>query len=467
MHISQKNIIIVFIFCMVSFIYPIYINSEDLLSYVVFYFFSLVSILGMLSFRDKNDLLIYALRLFSVLYICSFVVKLIFIKQNEFLYQQIIFGGVGSFDFSEESYIKVALISIVGFLGIFTGLHLKIPKFRKQNILIFDGRCKLLTNRFHFFVIICFLIIYLFDLTLWRLGYGQMGIDKELPYKLGGLIYYLRTFIFPLLSFSLLDIAINFESKKKFLLIFSAIVLGAIINSFASLSRGALIGTVLPAIMFMIYDSKSSKLSQNITKKLIIFSIIILGIIILPVITELRYIVWGNENVTFNTISGSFSNLSSSISQVSSLFIARATGIQELMATYSASLRLEFNIGLFLKSLFDLRFLTDFVNREIFGSVFYSYSAAASPGLFGLMYISGNIIIVLVGSLICSQWVYQLGNYFYRKGFSASGYFVITILALEIWGAGLVQALTGTFVLIVFWFIYCRLIIPIFIKVLR
>lgn len=364
------------------------------------------------------------------------------------------FGGIGSFDFSIKSYNEVIFISLIGITGIIAGSLL--GDIHNKRTYISSKLClKEKINRYYF---CCWIILtYAVDLLLFYYGYGQINLDKELPYHLGGLIYYYRMITVPFISFILFDIAVNNKSKTDVKYFLIAILVGSVICQFASLSRGPMIARMLPILLYMLFYDQQHILGTKKQKICIVILILFLILLASPLVTIFRFIVWDvtSSNSFLDNIS-ELINIASSSSGLSiesavSLLISRATGMQELMAVYGAEGRIEYGLSLFIKLLFDSVYVTDFYNAEVLVDSYYSYSAAASPGLFGFLYFSGSVFVVFFVSLFGSFAIIEIGAYFYNRGFRTAGYGISFTFITLFWAGGMVQAGISMIILFLSW----------------
>ncbi len=454
-NISKSCLFEVFCFFIIAFAYPYVLGVTTPFSYTLAYLYFVVLGVtdGLFIRRINNPFKKYVLRFFAALYFICYVVKLVFIRLNEGFYKTSSLSGIGCFDFSLDSYNAVLLISLIGIVGVFAGVLLEHVFDKRKNIPM-HPILEYTTSRYLFSLWI--VGTYLVDLLLWYFGYGQAGVDRSLPFHLQGFIYYYRMIIVPFISLVFLDVSVKNKSKHDIKYYFIAIVIGAVICQFASLSRGVIITRILPILLYAFFYDQQGAFGSQRQKKFFGVSILLLTVFAVSLVTSLRDIVWGafdaqNLFASALALAKTLPSMGQSIASLFSLLIARAVGIQELMGVYAARGKIDYDLSLFAKLLSDSKFFSYYYHIEVLGGINYSLVTGGSPALFGFLYFSGSIVVVFLGSLIGSFIITKIGSYFYNLGFQIAAYGLATVFILLFWSAGFIQAATSIIVLFLSW----------------
>lgn len=423
--------------CSISLFITVAINKDFLLLGVVcIYLFFMLLIIYILTSRKTFLSPVF----FSILISIGFIIKLSVQIANKSLASQSGFLAIGTFGFSLGEMVGLFFVIVCGFSGVLVGV-ISFEKFTKKgiNFIRFKQNTKMLGgySGVKTLTILWFVFYSLLILIMWKLGIGRHGFsvteEQALPFKLVGIMSYLRDMYFAMLTFVIMDI---FLIKRKYSSIMAVFLLFFLLLTFISMvsfSRGVIIVPISLFGIFVIanYRLFNLRLSPTFCICAILFVVIM---VIASIVNSIRAVLYetgldsGLEIATMLTyISGI------DFQQTYVLFIdtltSRVEGTRELMAVYSSSVT---GIGAFWEAF-------SAVDTSIFEDVF-GFSMAqegraygVTLGMLGLLFLSKSFFVVFIGSILYTYMFMTTEYIFAIKGCRITAFYVSAIIITGIW----------------------------------
>lgn len=413
--------------------------NEDffLLTAVCIYLFFLLFIIHVLAERKTFLSPVFLAILISI----GFILKLSFQIANKSIASVIGWEAVGTFGFSLEEMVGLFLVIICGLFGVLVGV-LSFEKFAnkrmnfilaKYGINMVGGYGGVKTLIILWFASYLFLI-----LIMWKMGIGRHGFsvteEQVLPFKLVGIMTYLRDMYFSIMAFVIMDILLLKRKYSSIVVVFLLLMLLAAIISVTSFSKGAIIGPIALSVFFVFanYRRFSLRLSR-------LFYISVVPLIIVMLIasavgsmrSELYEYSEGASGVEIATVLAFISDID--FQQVFNLFIhiltSRVEGARELMAVYSSSLS---GLGVFWDAFFNTENL---VYEIVFGIPMAQEGRAygVTIGMLGLLFLSKSYFVVFVGSILYAYLFMAMEYIFVKKGYRMTAFYLSATFVIFIW----------------------------------
>ena len=349
-----------------------------------------------------------------------------------------IFGweAIGSFSFSFAEFLELYIIILIGFLGFLVGLISFKYVFLKNKRVRMKKQIRIRNLYFKALIIGWFVAFLVLILLMKQLGIAVHGFaaeeEQRLPFKLLGIMVYLRGIFFPVIGVVLLDIAHTKREKNIFYLI---VVLFAGLTgliAFFSLSRGAIFIPAMIIILYMVANRHEFGLK---TRHLFCGSVVLF--ILLGgagIIEASRNIIYQEGRHAYNlnllySIWEAF-HLNSIFLFLWSALTSRIEGSRELMAVMSSSLT-----GIY--TFFHVFFSTGDVNIPInvYGINIQAQERAygMTIGMLGSLYTSKSLLLVFIGTML-QTYLFLLVEYIFSvRGFRITGFYLAGTWIIIIW----------------------------------
>lgn len=375
--------------------------------------------------------------LFILFFSIGHVFKTSIVLSNMDLYKDVGWYTVGSFDFSALMMLELFVVQAVGVLGAF--LAFKWFFKSRQNRLIYAaphvGR-SFRINPYELMVAWFLFAVFLIYLVQ-KLGFGMHGLavaeDSRLPFKLGGLLLYMRNVFLFGVGLALFDVLVQSGYRAKVMLFCVLYFVVALYYSLASLSRSAMAVTMFPLIYLWI---KSNKAKRIFSKAFKFAWIALLLVFVAITVNQYRVRLYGGDVVLDENRPGiileTISNLDfKEFLFFSDFFVNRIEGSRELMAVISSNVS-----G--LKSLWSTFYNSN--DGEILESVMGFLPIAEGRaygmtyGLFGLLYLSKNLLVVFFGVAFYVWFLLVIERLLLKRGYVATSFFISFVFFINVWG---------------------------------
>lgn len=349
-----------------------------------------------------------------------------------------VFGweAIGSFSFSFAEFLELYIIIIVGFLGFLFGLISFKSVFLKNKHVSIKKQNRIRNTYFKMLITGWFVAFLVLILLMKHLGIGVHGFaveeEQRLPFKLVGIMLYLRGMFFPVIGIILLDIAHTKREKNIFYLIL-VLFIGLIgLIAFFSLSRSAIFIPVMIVILYMV----ANKYEFGFKTRHLLYSSAVLFILLgsAGIIEASRNIIYqeGRHAYDLNLLYGIWESfhLNSTFLFLWSALTSRIEGSRELMAVMSSSLT-----GIY--TFFHVFFSTGDVNIPInvYGINIQAQGRAygMTIGMLGLLYTSKSLLLVFIGTML-ETYLFLLVEYIFSvRGFRIAGFYLACTWIIIIW----------------------------------
>ena len=395
--IYAKNLLPILSFILIVIIYFVNINHEVEIS-LLFSTFSVLHfiIAGLLMVYIRSVFFKVMIFTFFIAYVLSF--GLILIEYERYVPNS--WTSVGDFDFSADHVIRY-IVSISMYLFYFYILAMISNFFFKKSYIIpiKDNDYKKNDN-----ISVYYIVAFLFILSSFFIGHfmftnkvGVVGVTSEyLPYKLTGILYYYRAFLYPVITFLFMW---KIRESKYILLIVFLIFIESLYNGLLSVSRSLFLLHIIPALYILYYRKKYIML---------FFAIVFFNVSILNINISREFVYslldFSDKNV-FDVIEyllNESEKIYSNLFYVVILLINRVAGAHPFIATHFNNIDFVSEIY-FFNMFFGWFFLGD-VNfnaaLHIFGlKLPEGFSFGIALDIFSYMYLSSSNFFV-IGMLI-------------------------------------------------------------------
>lgn len=374
----------------------------------------------------RHRQLTFSMNLFLVFFAVGHVIKTGYVLLNKQIHQHVGWLTIGDFDFSFGAMSSLFMVEVATLLGGYFCIKLFLAS--KREVAVFDLKMES-NNRSKYILLIWFVtsifLIYYID----KIGFGRHGVQPDessaLPFGIGGFLVYFRNMAVPILGLVFLQWYLLANNKSQWLG-YLAYLIVAVLLSLYSLSRGMFVIAMMPMIVMYV---SLRKFSPKIIITLCMVSIVFL--ISMALVNMYRLGIYNNE-VDVIGISAIVSSVLSldQIFVMIEAFVSRVEGSRELMAVISSDIK-----G--VNSLYETFF---FGSRDVIENVMGFYPEAEgfafgiTYGLSGLLFISGNYIIVFVGTFLYLVPLLVIERRFLNRGYNMASIFLSFIIFLNIWG---------------------------------
>jgi hypothetical protein len=413
--------------------------NEDffLLTAVFIYLFFLLFIIHVLAGRKA----FLSPVLFSIFISIGFILKLSSQIANKNLASVIGWHAVGTFGFSLEEMVGLFLVIICGFFGVLVGVLLFEKFANKRMETILSKQDRNIVGRYGGAktLIILWFAFYLFSiLIMWKLGIGRHGFsvtaDQVLPFKLVGILTYLRNIYFPTMACVIIDILLFKRKYSLIMVVFFLFFLLTAIVSMVSFSRGAII---IPMALFSIfvfanYRSFNLRLSRLFFICVVFFiAVVMVSAVVLSMRSGLYAGSGSVSGVEIETVLAFVLDID--FQQGFDLFFqtltSRIEGTRELMAVYSSSFS---GFGVF----WDAFIGADIpIYENVFGFSMAQAGRAygVTAGMLGLLFLSKSFFVVFAGSVFYAYLFMAIEYIFVKKGYRMTAFYLSSTFVIFIW----------------------------------
>lgn len=357
------------------------------------------------------------------------------------------FGAIGSFMFTDSNFLTLFLVIFAGMSGIMTVTLIAEKIFRHGRFIFTSkemGSYFLPKKQLCMWICLwfCFSVVVL--IVMWHLEIGCLGLKPKtrLPFRLVGLFIYLRSIFIPFCGLLFLDICLRSGWKRLGSMVLVLLIIIGIIGSLSAASRGVVVFTVFPAILFLLFTSRGNNLSQKLFVRFFAISFICTLVVI--------FIVGFERNIAYGTISWNLSDAKNLLTNLNLhefdfleavvSFMALATdrigGIRDLMAVASSNVSgIEIPVKLFMGTL----------GRNLSSSICYSVKGfnpitsgglafGITYGMWGQLFLSKSYLAVYLGTVLLVGIIICLEEVFLRKGLHSVALLVSILLGIQFWG---------------------------------
>lgn len=388
----------------------------------------------------------YAPILITIFFFLGYVLSLASIILNIDDIPRIGFGAIGAFEFTDPDFLALTMVLFFGLSGMCLAVIVAEKIFGKErSIRNLEIRFPslILKKSFYYWFVVWFLFSVAVIVFMWLVGVGRTGITGQyLPFKLSGVLFYVKLVCIPFVGMLLLDMALQRARPREITLsLLSLLVVGAI-GSFGGMSRGSFVVMVLPAVLYLMFTSSGNNINKKFFKVFLLWTTICASVIVF-VVTSVRTQVYSGTDfgaaetirvareVTRENIS-----LSGMFLSLVELSVDRIGGLRELMAVVGSDIE---DISL------PMRFFTGNIDVDEMSSITYSIlgfvpyvddtlAFGVALGMWGQLFLSRNYILVFLGTFLTIMVMLWVEELFLRKGLPAAAIAFSVILSFQVWG---------------------------------
>lgn len=327
----KKKYLLLILPYIIFFLFFLINDFEAFILYIMLVPLSLIFVI--ISFKLKSITLIIFTIFFSLAH--GLFPAFFFLNKSSYTYSG--WRAVKSFSFDIKEFLIIySLVYFLMLIIILCSLVFSIIPKRNINSKLkisyfrYSNKNETSNNRINIYnyLLILFIVMITIPLNIF-MYYNNIGIvglpQKELPYNLTGLLYYIRRFVIPLIIFFL-----YYKSNRSVGLAFF-VVLASIFAGILSASRSILILGILPVLYFALIENKMIRL-------LFLSSITFFAYDCITIARNLIYEVGGNSIVQlFNFVFSNFFtefNFYETLSQL----LGRLYGSQSIILAYQYTL---------------------------------------------------------------------------------------------------------------------------------
>jgi hypothetical protein len=270
-----------------------------------------------------------------------------------------------------------------------------------------------------------------------RLGIGRTGLvhSTSLPFKLAGILVYIKNMVIPFVGFFLVVPTLTSGSRRRIYVALAMLTVIGLLGSVAFLSRGFLVFMSLPPLLFLLFQSaRRSSARSALGGSAAMFLLVIT--VMVPLVDAIRISKYLGANVSIYGVEQAMSQSSpaGALSRTMSLAVQRVIGFKELVAVHGAGLRgpdapwrvFRGDSDYIDQLQYDLwGFYQDPTGETAFG---YGY------GLWGWLYLGGSNWTVLLGTWLATVLIILFEDLFIRRGLRPLALFIAVQFGIWIWG---------------------------------
>ena len=367
-------------------------------------------------------------------------------------------AGVGArndptlFVFSNSSYFSVFLVMLAGMMGIACAA-VTFEKIFHCNRGLSVAKNQINPNSHHPLRMTSLFWLLASSLAvigvMWVLGIGRTGLPPAttLPFKLTGILVYIKNMVIPFLGFVVFASSERTGSYRRIRQVFWILLIIGAAGSVAFVSRGFFISMVLPALAYMICYVKNRRISSRFFRE---SGLLVIGLllVLIPVIELFRAALYSGISLT--AISGKEISETMSVPgafrKVLSLMTTRIVGFRELVFIidygdfdFFGPWRVFSNDDAYIEL---LSFNLYGFQQDASGDTAFGYAL----GLWGMLYLSGSYSFVFLGSAVSAAIVLAFEELFLRRGYEQVSLFMAINIGIWVWGG-------------IDWFLLSRLLI--------
>jgi hypothetical protein len=384
---------------------------------------------------------------FPILFLIGYPLRIISIETNTSLDPLVdVSLFIGRFTFTKEAYWEFIKVALVGLFGLTLGQVVVLAFFCRKSS-VGTKSAVLVSNK------LTTTIWWWFGLSIGVLllskvlGVGTNGLEPAaLPFRIAGLLFFCRTLALPLVGMYLFGVAVENNMRRKTYAILKMTVIIGVASFPVTLSKAALLYSMLPYLAYLFIYSYQSRLSKKMVHWGAVAVILLLPVMVLSVqaARDLAYSQGklANAQEIIDEVSTSFGSASVSETTIAmrNLVLDRILGASELMGVVAGrpySRRLIFEVLRGNGTNEDVG-VSD-VFYDLFGlmpaTVNGVYNGKAF-GLFGLLYLSHESILVFCLALFLGGLVLWIEDLFLRRMNAGASALVGFMICMAVWEGG-------------------------------
>lgn len=454
--------------CLVSLWFLIVFSFEKDLS--VMWAFGLVGI-GLLSLwlYSRPDIRYYTPLFFTVFYFIGYLLYLTYIL----LYKEDIpktgWNSIGRFKFVDSHFLPFAFVVFSGMAGVFIAFFIARLLFRKRSCALIskDIRPENLSANILCILILAWFIFSVFlVLIMWSLGIGKTGLANEtqLPFKLNGMLYFMKKIFIPFCGILFLDICLRLKNKKLASQVVILLLVIGFLGALGGLSRGVFAFTIFPPILFLLFTSRKGNLSLKLFCKFSLFSVAALVIVVF-LVQLLRNAGFSGQDVAVTKSvaiikeTGDMDFFKKLSSKLPVIAAGRVGGVWQLMSISSSRYK---NKEAPVKVFFGDKALNKEICLSVYGfnpKITKKLAFGTSYGLWGQMFLGKNYYSVFIGTFLITAVIILFEELFVRRGIRSAALFFSILLGFELWDSPRIFTLSRYVILLFLCYFVMRVIL--------
>ncbi len=369
--------------------------------------------------------LTFAMHLFMIFFCIGHVIKTGTVILNKEIHAEIGWLTIGTFDFSIEAMTSLFMVETVTLIG----GYFAIKKFLRKSFEFADIKQTFPFKRstllllFIWFTFSIFLII-----VISKLGFGAHGIqpsdDAALPFGIGGFLLYFRNLVVPSVGLVFLQWYARSNTSKKWVG-YIAYIIVALTFSIYSLSRSAFVIAVIPLILFYVNNNAIS------LRRLVYLGFVAFILLAsMSLVNRYRLSIYNLDTNIIGIIDLLSEIRITEVLLILGFIVDRIEGSRELMAVISSDIK-----G--VSSLLEVFFYgSDRIIESIMGFIPRSEGMAfgLTYGMAGLLFISGNYLVVFMGTIAYLSLLFYVERLFIKRGYVMASIYISFLLFVNMWG---------------------------------
>ena len=274
-------------------------------------------------------------------------------------------------------------------------------------------------------------------LFMGRLGIGRTGLSHStvLPFKLAGILVYLKNMVIPFIGFFLVIPTLISGTARRIYLSLALMTIIGLIGSVTFLSRGFLVFVTLPPLMFLLFLPSQRPSGRRVLIGSLVGFVAVLMLMV-PLVDAMRVSKYVGADATITEIDQAMSQSSpvGALSRTTSLAVRRIIGFKELVAIHSAGPLDPAAPWRVFRGDSDY---TDQLQYDLWG--FYQDPSGDTAfgfgfGLWGWLYLGGSNWIVFLGTWLATVLIIFFEELFIRFGVRPLAIFIAVQFGIWIWG---------------------------------
>lgn len=270
-----------------------------------------------------------------------------------------------------------------------------------------------------------------------RLGIGRTGLSHStvLPFKLAGILVYLKNMVIPFIGFFLVIPTLISGTARRIYLSLALMTIIGLIGSVTFLSRGFLVFVTLPPLMFLLFLPSQRPSGRRVLIGSLVGFVAVLMLMV-PLVDAMRVSKYVGADATITEIDQAMSQSSpvGALSRTTSLAVRRIIGFKELVAIHSAGPLDPAAPWRVFRGDSDY---TDQLQYDLWG--FYQDPSGDTAfgfgfGLWGWLYLGGSNWIVFLGTWLATVLIIFFEELFIRFGVRPLAIFIAVQFGIWIWG---------------------------------
>jgi hypothetical protein len=378
--------------------------------------------------------------IWTIYFILGYVLCLSFVLINSDAEGVFLFKSNRMAEFSNENFLPVFYSILSGMAGIFLAVVFCERFFKNNSTSITENRgldTKARPRRGKVLIWTWCIASLGIIIIMGILGIGRTGLPHAtvLPFKMTGILVYIKQMVIPFFGFLIFLRTTKEGNIRDMLVLLSLMVVVGAIGSVVFISRSFIIFLIIGPLLYIYFSV--NRIDKRM--KLIFVCVAITAAILLvtiPIIQEIRNIKYGGYDVSASKLlfSGDLLKFDEAVSQIISLFLGRIIGIPELVGVHAL---MENDMYAPMKVFFGNHEYTHWLQFEMYGfrqdpsgDTAFGYAF----GLWGMMYLSGSNLVVLVGTSVFAIFIIFFEELFSRYGRKPLALFIALQFGTWIWG---------------------------------